>query len=91
MESTQPTKTLMTLAEYIDTHCGARGGGVREGEREERGRGGEGGRGREEEGRGEGGLREWFLGSKGEVLELLAEEVERCERGKRQGVPDTHR
>ena len=63
VESTQPTKTLMKLAEYIDTHSGGGGGGG-------------GGR--------EGGLREWFLSSKAEVLDMLAQEVGRQARGRRE-------
>ena len=59
VESTQPTKTLMKLAEYIDTHSGGGGGG--EGE----------------------GLKEWFLSSKAEVLDMLAQEVGRQEREKK--------
>ena len=66
VESTQPTKTLMKLAEYIDTHGGEGGGGG----------GGGGG--------GEGGLREWFLTNKTEVLDMLAQEVGRQEKKKKE-------
>ena len=66
VESTQPTKMLMKIAEYIDTD-GAKGEGGGE-------RGGGGGGGV---------LREWFLKSKAEVLDLLSQEVGRQERVKR--------
>ena len=62
VESTQPTKTLMKVAEYIDTHTHGGEQGGREGGREG------------------GGLKEWFLGGKTEVLDMLSEEVGRCER-----------
>ena len=65
IESTQPTKMLMRLAEYIDTSG--------EGE-------GEGGKG---------GLKEWFLGGKSEVLDLLAREKGRQDRVRRESAQST--
>ena len=38
------------------------------------------------EGGGGGGLREWFIKGKTEVLDLLAQEVSRCEQGRRESV-----